>query len=193
MPPGLKAPADEVLRGMLFTLIWSVPASFMAVGYPGIRAFGAARERLGLSLPGWRELAGAVVAIGVLLFGVNYLDQGVAWLWATMGWNVTDADAVMALFQFGVGPVAALIVGVSAGLGEELVFRGVLQPRLGIVLPALMFAAAHAFQYNFDSLLQVFLLGLIFGVIRKWTNTTTCALIHGGYDFVALMAVYLGY
>jgi len=85
------------------------------------------------------------------------------------------------------GSRRATIAAVVAGFGEELVFRGVLQPRLGILLPALMFTAVHALQYNFDALLQVFFLGIVFGVIRRRTNTTTSAIIHGGYDFVLLL------
>jgi len=54
-----------------------------------------------------------------------------------------------------------------------------------------MFASLHALQYNFDGLLQVLCLGLIFGVIRKYGSTTHCALIHGSYDFVLFMILYL--
>jgi membrane protease YdiL (CAAX protease family) len=184
-------PADENLRTTVYTLFWSVPASFIAVGYPQKRAFREARERLGLLWPGWLQLLGVVIAIAVLLVTMTYLELGVNWLWTRLGWSVTDADAISELFSFGAGPVAAVLVGFAAGLGEELVFRGVLQPRLGIVLPALMFTSVHAFQYNFDALIQVLLLGLAFGLIRKRTNTTTCVLIHAGYDCVLFFWLYL--
>jgi membrane protease YdiL (CAAX protease family) len=102
---------------------------------------------------------------------------------------LTDEEAIKELFGFTAGPVGAIVAAVVAGFGEELVFRGVLQPRLGIFLPALMFAAVHALQYNFDALLQVLFLGVVFGLIRKRTNTTTSAIIHGGYDFVLLLTM----
>ncbi|MCX7861282.1 MAG: hypothetical protein N2385_14415 [Chloroflexus sp.] len=41
-----------------------------------------------------------------------------------------------------------MVIGVTAGLGEELGVRGVLQPRLGIWLSNLFFTSLHAFQYN---------------------------------------------
>jgi membrane protease YdiL (CAAX protease family) len=53
-----------------------------------------------------------------------------------------------------------------------------------------MFTSVHAFQYDFDALLLVFLLGVVFGFIRNKTNTTTCALIHGGYDCVLVLWLY---
>ena len=83
------------------------------------------------------------------------------------------------------------VIGVTAGLGEELIFRGVLQPRMGILLANVLFTAMHAAQYNFDALTSVFIVGLLLGCVRKLTNTTTSAVIHGLYDFILiLMATY---
>jgi membrane protease YdiL (CAAX protease family) len=190
-PPADFPDADQTLWGTMYVLIWSVPASFVAVGFPRYRGFRQTRERLGLVLPAGRHLVVAVVAVGGLLISMHVLDIGIGRLWDVMGWNRTDAEAVAELFKFGAGPVAAFLVALSAGLGEEVVFRGVLQPRLGILLPAVMFTSVHALQYNFDALLQVLILGMTFGVIRKYTNTTTCVLIHGGYDCVLLLDMYL--
>ena len=106
-----------------------------------------------------------------------------------MGWQTTDQEAVWKLFSFALGPVGAVIVAVTAGVGEELVFRGVLQPRIGIILSSLLFTSVHAFQYNFDALVQVLLLSFTFGIVRKLSNTSTSALIHGGYDFIAFLGM----
>ena len=65
-----------------------------------------------------------------------------------------------------------------------------MQPRLGILLSNLLFTALHAWQYNWDGLLSVFLIGLVLGVIRKKTNTTTSAVVHGTYDFTLIMLTY---
>jgi membrane protease YdiL (CAAX protease family) len=59
------------------------------------------------------------------------------------------------------------------------------------VLTALLFAALHAFQYNFDALIWILILGMVLGYARKKTNTTTCVLIHGTYDLTLLLAAYL--
>ncbi|HZI51726.1 MAG TPA: CPBP family intramembrane glutamic endopeptidase [Terriglobia bacterium] len=180
-------PADEQLRSTLYTLIWGMPAAFLAVGYPLKRTLREARLRLGLDRPSVRQLVFAVVMTGALLLAMPLFGVGIEFLWKTLGWPLTDQEAIKLLFGFTAGPVAAFIASVVAGLGEELVFRGVLQPRLGIFLPALMFTSVHAFQYNFDALIQVLVLGLIFGVVRKRSNTTTAAIIHFGYDFVLLL------
>ena len=73
-------------------------------------------------------------------------------------------------------------MAIGAGVGEELAIRGLLQPRLGIIISNLFFTALHAFQYNGDGLLQVFLFGLVMGLVRRRTNTVVCMIIHTLYD-----------
>jgi membrane protease YdiL (CAAX protease family) len=179
-------PADEQLRSTFYMLVWGFPAAFFAVGYPLRRTLREAQDRLGLQRPTVRQLLFSVVMVGALVAVMPFLGHGIEFLWKALGWPITDEEAIKQLFGFTAGPFAAFIASVAAGLGEEVVFRGVLQPRLGILLPALMFTSVHAFQYNFDALVQVFLLGALFGVVRNRTNTTTSALIHFGYDFVLL-------
>jgi membrane protease YdiL (CAAX protease family) len=180
----------EQIRSMLYGLVWAVPASFLAVGFPLRRTFRESRLRLALEWPTRWQLVAAVVITAGLALGIGPLHTGITALWKAQGWQVTDTEAIEMLLKGAMHPLGAVAIGVTAGLGEELVFRGVLQPRLGIVLPALMFTSVHAFQYDFDALIGVLLLGLAFGVVRKKTNTTTSALIHGGYDFALLMAAY---
>jgi CAAX amino terminal protease family. len=108
-------------------------------------------------------------------------------IWQTFGWPTTDHEAFSELIAFAISPLGALVIGVTAGLGEELAIRGVLQPRLGIFLSNLFFVSLHAFQYHWDGLLVVFVVGLICGLVRKRTNTTTAAIVHGVYNFVLVM------
>ena len=187
---GADAPdADEQLRTTFYSFVWAVPGTFLAVGYPLRRKLREAQQRLALVRPTVRQLLLSVVMIGALLGVMPLMGYGIEFLWKALGWPITDEESIKQLFGFTTGLVGATVAAVVAGLGEELVFRGVLQPRLGIFLPALMFTAVHALQYNFDALLQVFFLGVVFGLIRKRTNTTTSAIIHGGYDFVLLLAM----
>jgi len=189
---GPDAPdADEQLRTTFYTFVWGLPGTFLAVGYPLRRTLREAQLRLGLVRPTLRQLLLSIAIIGALLVVMPLMGHGIEYLWKALGWPITDEESIKQLFGFTTGLVGATIAAVAAGLGEELVFRGVLQPRLGILLPALMFTAVHALQYNFDALLQVLFLGIVFGVIRKRTNTTTSAIIHGGYDFVLLLMMDL--
>ena len=189
MASGDAPDAGEQLRTTFYSFVWALPGTFLAVGYPLRRTWQEAQQRLGLVRPTVRQLILSVVMTGVLLGVMPLMGHGIEFLWKALGWPITDEETIKQLFGFTAGPVGAIVAAVVAGLGEELVFRGVLQPRLGIFLPALMFTAVHALQYNFDALIQVLFLGIVFGVIRKRTNTTTSAIIHGAYDFVLLIAM----
>ena len=58
--------------------------------------------------------------------------------------------------------------------------RGVLQPRLGILLSNLLFTAMHAYQYNWDGLLSVFASGL-----ALWFPELTLRVLPGSFLNVA--------
>ena len=79
-----------------------------------------------------------------------------------------------------------LLVALAAGVGEEAVFRGALQPRFGILPTALLFAALHI-QYQLPGIVVLFLMGLTFGLIKEWTSTTFVACVHMLYDLGTLL------
>lgn len=76
-----------------------------------------------------------------------------------------------------------LLLGAATGLGEELLFRGALQPVLGLGLTSFLFAMAHV-QYGITPItLVVFVIGLVLGVIRQRYSTTVAIFVHAGYNF----------
>ncbi|MDW8405482.1 CPBP family intramembrane glutamic endopeptidase [Chloroflexus sp.] len=179
--------ADEQLRSQIYGLVWTIPAAFLAVGFGIRRNLAATLERLGLARPTLRHLA-IGIGIGLGLAGLMSLALPLMdTLWQALGWPTTDEEAFGELMAFAISPIGALVIGVTAGLGEELGVRGVLQPRLGIWLSNLFFTSLHAFQYNWDALLVVFVIGMVCGLVRKHTNTTTAAIVHGVYNFVMVM------
>src|SRR6266566_10017302 len=67
---------------------------------------------------------------------------------------------------------------------EEILFRGALQPRLGLMVTALLFTSVHTqYSISFDTL-TVFVLALGLGLIRKYTNTTTSAITHATFNLI---------
>jgi hypothetical protein len=175
------------LRSTIYGFFWLVPATIVAVGYPVERTFSEALRRAGLVRPRVWQAALAVLLIPILVLTMNELDRVFDQIWKKQGWPNTDTTAFDELMKFAINPLGAVIIGVTAGLGEELAVRGVLQPRLGILLSNVFFTSLHALQYNWDGLVSVFLIGLFLGVLRKFTNTTTSAIVHGGYDFTLVM------
>jgi membrane protease YdiL (CAAX protease family) len=130
----------------------------------------------------------------ILVVAFGLIDRGIAALWHALGWPVTDQAAYNQLFSGMLTPIGAVVAAVSAGVGEELAIRGVLQPVFGMILPSLLFASLHAWQYSWDGLVSVFLAGLAFAWIRRRANTTTSAITHGMYDLIlfAVLAMTQG-
>jgi uncharacterized protein len=87
------------------------------------------------------------------------------------------------------------VLALAAGVGEELLFRGALQPVFGLGFTAVLFAIAHV-QYGLTPIsLVVLIIGVALGYIRQRTNTTVAIFVHFGYNFIlgllSLLAMYL--
>jgi hypothetical protein len=61
-----------------------------------------------------------------------------------------------------------------------------LQPRLGLALTALLFAALHV-QYSWTGMATIVVFGLALGFVRMRSNTTTAIAIHALYDIIAAL------
>ncbi|MCC6627186.1 MAG: CPBP family intramembrane metalloprotease [Chloroflexi bacterium] len=175
-------PLDQI-----YFLVWLLPAALVLVGWPLLRAVPSALTRLGLVRPTLVQVGIGIGAGIALVLLVQVLEPALTGLWQALGLPQTDSNAFSKLMAGLITPIGAIVIAITAGLGEELAVRGVLQPRLGLVLANLAFTAAHAFQYSWDGLLIVFVIGLALGLLRLRTNTTTCAIAHGVYDFILVM------
>ena len=80
-----------------------------------------------------------------------------------------------ASFRDLLGPLAAneiLILALASSIGEELLFRGALQPWLGVWLQALVFALLHVGPGKrfLPWTASAFVLGVAFGWLAEWTG-----------------------
>jgi membrane protease YdiL (CAAX protease family) len=94
----------------------------------------------------------------------------------------------------GLGPVSAILfalfAGAGAGLGEETLFRGAVQPALGIPLASILFASIHVQYGPSIILIYLFVLSVGLGLLRKRVNTTASFLAHAGYDSTLMLLAY---
>ncbi|HVR35496.1 MAG TPA: CPBP family intramembrane glutamic endopeptidase [Methylomirabilota bacterium] len=90
------------------------------------------------------------------------------------------------------------VLSVLAGFGEEMLFRGVLQPAAagvlgeipGWIAVSLLFGALHALNRTYFLLATA--LGLYLGWLSMWSGGLISPIVaHGLYDFLAL-ALFLG-
>jgi membrane protease YdiL (CAAX protease family) len=184
---GRDRSAGGQLLDLVYDLAWTIPLALLLVGVPLQRAIPAALVRLGVRPLGPRGLLIGVVGAGVLWVAGTALDLLTYWAWGQADWPRTDPELVERLMAVALSPLGALVAATAAGLGEELMMRGVLQPRFGWLLPNLAFTAAHALQYNLDALVGVFVLGAILALIRARWSTSEAILAHALYDLVLFL------
>jgi len=170
--------------------LWLQALTFVAAAVFGVGLFTRRQvrgvlERLKLEGVNSRQLGiFATTTVGLLVFS-----------WSISGvWNRVDPAGykeVGNISEILFGKLAtvsgAFTLGLSAGIGEELLFRGALQPRLGLMTTSLLFMIAHT-QYTISpALVEIFVVGLVLGVVRNRANTTTAILIHAAYNILIVV------
>ena len=179
----LRDPAELVSASKLSGgLVGYIVLAFAAVGFLVRRDWRGSLERLGLTSvrpAQWLTVGAGVLALWLFNAGSEWLERrAFPALWAGDQAFATALAGVM-------GPGLMLLLGLSAGIGEEITLRGALQPKLGIALTSLIFAALHV-QYSWFGMLSILVFGLILGAIRKGSSTTAAILVHSLYDLLAV-------
>jgi uncharacterized protein len=175
--PALKL-ADLVLQELPFAVL-----AYAGVGLFLRRGMKQATSRLGVVVPRWWQAAVALAAAGAFFAFGQAMDGLGQRLTPDIAHQV--ADATQHLFGGLNGPWAIAALALAPGICEELLFRGALQPRLGLVVAALLFTSLHT-QYGLSlDALSVFAIALGLGFIRKYTNTSTSCLCHVTYNLLA--------
>lgn len=155
-------------------------AALVGVGWLTRRSGREAALRLGYVVPAWWQVALAVAAAGAFFAFGTGMDWLAQQLTPDLAHRVGAANS--RLFG-GLGdPVGILTLAVVPGLCEEALFRGALQPRLGLAWTAIVFAAVHT-QYGLSlDALAVLILAFGLGILRHYTNTTTSTVCHVVYN-----------
>jgi hypothetical protein len=87
----------------------------------------------------------------------------------------------------GAGPSAflAFATALCAGIGEETLMRGGLQPVFGIFPAGALHGILHGqFTHVPQLMIQIGVWSALLGIVRKYTNTTTTIIAHGTYNLI---------
>ena len=187
--PGGRLSPGTVLTSQLPFLVVAV----LGVGVGVRRNLRETLGRLGYGVISLRQLGIVVLFVGAALALSAAADALFASLQPDLYRRVGEVSDVL-FNPKGLSPVSAvlfaLLVGVGAGLGEETLFRGAVQPALGIAATSVLFASMHV-QYGPSLLLvYVFFLAVGLGFLRKYINTTASFLAHAGYNSLGIIIAY---
>lgn len=166
-----------------------VCVAIAGVGYLVRRGLGATLERLGVNWPGFRWILAALgVAVGLVMMGFLF-DIAMGYFTPQQSKDIQQTSSVLlknvnTIYLF-------IVLGLAAGIGEELLFRGAVQPVFGIIPAALLFAALHT-QYGISlATLEIFLLGCVLGLLRRRAGTTAAMVAHASYDIIIGVLPYV--
>lgn len=161
------------------------PFLFVALVGVGLfirRNLAGTADRLGVEVPAWWHITLALAAAGVFFVVAQQLDV-LGHLWTPQIATRVDATTQHVFGQLG-GPVGIAAVALLPGICEELLFRGALQPRLGLVPTAVLFTSIHTqYALSLDTV-AVLVIALGLGLIRKYVNTTASVTTHVGYNLL---------
>ncbi len=185
--------ANQVGLGdiLLEQVLW-ISASVLGVGYLLRRSGAQTLARLGLRLPTVQDFNWGI-GIGLLLFGF-VIVLGVIWTQSVSPQELQQQTAASEQLaqSFNSLPLA-LIISITVAIGEEIFFRGALQPVFGIWLTSIYFAALHT-QYTLTpATLMIVVTALGLGWLRRRYSTSASIVGHFVYNFVQLaLAIIAG-
>lgn len=175
----------DMVTSLLINLLTFLGLAYVAVGYRNYRNGEEATFRLGLTRPTAQQIqVGLLGVIPAFVFAIigsvltNVLQPDVV---DRLGENIDNLTSGVQ------NPAGAILLGLSAGIGEEVLFRGALQPRFGIVLTAGLWTLLHT-QYELTwIMLGLFLLGMFLGWIRKRYGTVAAIITHATYNALVVL------
>jgi membrane protease YdiL (CAAX protease family) len=135
---------------------------------------------------------GAGVAGGFLLTGITWLMGK----WKYLDDVNFDYTLRLGIFNFSLQEI--LFLSFCAGVGEEIVFRGMIQPWLGILITSFMFIALHGYM-SYSSWPKVifglilFAVGTILGVLGEYLGLLAAIVAHIIYDIIAFQRIQAEY
>lgn len=149
----------------------------------------------------WAELRGIPLTGGGVIEGV-LVGAGAAVGLALLNWyllrrapEIAGVAAIRRLYHSSLRPMFGgitsgdvLVISVAAGVGEELLFRGVLQPEVGLLPASLIFGLLHtggSGTLAFGAWVAV--MGGVLGGLAVWTDGLLAPVIaHAAYDAAAM-------
>lgn len=181
---GLSA-IDLLVNSLPFVIL-----SFLGVGLGIRRDWAGTLARLGLGPVTRQGVWVSLKLTFVLLVGLVIL--GMVWVMLVpeeLYEEQTQASEALSRSVTSIG--LAVLLAATAAVGEEIAFRGALQPVLGLWPTAVVFALTHTQYALTPAWLIIFGVAIAFGWVRQRYNTTVAILTHFWYNLIQLLFLFV--
>lgn len=184
----MRASRELFMRMGLLTLL--VPLVIVAILY----YFNATA----FMIPVLMGKANVLIQLGVGVAG-GFVLSGITWLMGKWKYlNDVNFDYTLRLGIFNFSSQEILFLSFCAGVGEEIVFRGMIQPWLGILTTSFLFIALHGYM-SYSSWPKVvfglilFAVGNILGLLGEFVGLLSAIVAHIIYDVIAFQRIQAEY
>ncbi|MEA2628459.1 MAG: protease family protein [Chloroflexota bacterium] len=184
---------DQTLPAVTIADVLDSEVPFLILALAGVglyirRNFAGAALRLGVTRPTWWQVVLALAAAGAFFAFIQAVGQLSQIVTPQVAGQVEKTTVHMYGGILG-DPLGVAALALLPGICEEILFRGALQPRLGLIATAALFTSIHT-QYglSFDTL-SILVVAIGLGLIRKYTNTTTSGICHVTYNLLTALPI----
>ncbi len=175
---------------LLFEEVLWAAAAALGVGLFLRRTPEQTFTRLGLRLPTIQDIRWGSV-IGLLLFGM-VIVIGTLWTQFVSPQELQQQTAASdQLAQAFNSLPQALLISIVVAIGEEIFFRGALQPVFGNGLTSVFFTALHTQYALTPATILIFITSLTLGWLRNRQSTSATIIGHFVYNFIQLALALL--
>lgn len=170
-------------------------AGWYWLGFAGLtRQPGAGwRDQLGLRAENLRHELGIGVLAGIAgWLGAVAIMMVLALVLLALGGGslVPEEPPVLVAWIAGLPVWVRLLISLSAGVVEEVFFRGFLQPRVGVLLSTILFTTAHLTYEQPLMLVAIVFLSMLFAWLVRWRQSLYSAMTaHAVFDALQLLVV----
>lgn len=174
-------------------LFWACLAEGGLVGLAWLLAWLFEVPLLSLINPPGRQTQAFLIGLAATAPMVVFLLWMNRTRWAPVVDLRVQAERLVGRLTSGASPASVLTIALLAGIGEELLFRGTLQPALGarltpwggVAAASLLFGLAHPLSRAYVVVAGIG--GLYLGTLAQLTGEVLSATVaHAAYDIVAL-------
>lgn len=170
-------------------VLW-IFAALLGVGLFLRRHTNETLTRLGLRIPTLQDVVFGVGSAVLMLIFTTLL--ALIWSLLVPPEQFADQTAASQQMTIAIGSLAsALLVSLLVSIGEEIFFRGALQPIFGLWITSIFFTLLHI-QYTLTpASVAILVLALVLGVIRQRLSTTAAIITHFTFNFTQLALAIL--
>ena len=201
---GIEGLAEELsdinIADLLANFAMYVAISLFGVGIFVRRNLKRTLKRLGIRLPEkgkitlWLQDSIKHLIIGAVVgFGMFWVQVGLSFIWQasvspeTLAEQSAAAQAMFAAFSGSLW--LGFLLAITAGIGEELLFRGALQPIFGNIIVSIFFVMLHSQYILTPASLIILTVSLVFGFLRSQFTTPSAMMAHFVYNFTPFILI----